>query len=260
MKYCYYPGCTLKNKAKNFDLYAREICKKFDIEIEEIDTWQCCGGLYTNDNDIARKLASVRNLYYAKQKDLPLLTLCASCHNVVKRVNYDMKNNPDVFNAVNNYLEENSSTYNGETKVVHFIEMLKNDIGFDKIKNNVVNPLNKKVACYYGCQLLRPSKIMNFDNPENPHIMQNLIEALNGVSVKFDFQNECCGSYDSLVNKDNVQKLVSKICNNAIENGAEIIVTVCPLCLYNLKKYSPIPVLYLTQVMAECLGLEISEK
>ena len=260
MKYCYYPGCTLKNYAKDFDEYARKICQKFDIELQEIDEWQCCGGLYTNDNDVAKKLASVRNLCYAKDQSLPLLTLCASCHNVIKRVNYDMKNNASVKQKINNYLEETNSNYNGETNVVHFIEMLNQDVGFDKIKQNILKPLNKKVACYYGCQLLRPSKVMNFDNPENPTIFQDLISALGGIPVKFEFQNECCGSYNALTNTDNVKNLVLKICNNAIENGAEFITTTCPLCLYNLKKYSPIPVVYFTQIMADCLGIKIKEE
>lgn len=255
MKYCYYPGCTLKNKAKIFDLQAKKICELFSIELKEIDEWQCCGGLYTNSNDIAKKLSSVRNLYFAKNENLPLLTLCASCYNVIKRVNFDMKNNLFVRDSVNNYLNLEQK-YCGETNVVHFLEMLKNDIGFNNIHSKLIHPLNKKVACYYGCQLLRPSKILNFDNPENPTIMQNLVSALDGENINFAFQNECCSSYNSLIDKDNAKSQVEKICNNAISNGAEIIITACPLCLYNLKKYSPIPVLYFTEIMSKCLGLD----
>ena len=170
-----------------------------------------------------------------------------------------MQNNTNIKQKINNFLEETKSNYNGETKVVHFIEMLHDDIGFEKIKNNVLKPLNKKVACYYGCQLLRPSNVMNFDNPENPTIFQDLLKALGAIPTKFEFQNECCGSYNALTNKENVKNLVLKICNNAIENGAELIITTCPLCLYNLKKYSPIPVVYFTQIMADCLDINIKE-
>lgn len=256
MKYCYYPGCTLKNKAKIFDFYCRKICEKFNIELFEIDEWQCCGGLYSFSNDLSKKLPSIRNLVYAKEKNMPLMTLCASCHNVLKRVNDDIKNNSKVMEGSNKYLEL-EPFYNGETDVVHFIEMITKDVGLEKLKQELKIPLNKKVACYYGCQLLRPSYIMNFDNPENPHIIQNVISAIGGTPVKFEFQNECCGSYNALKDKENVRMLVNNICQNAINNEAEIIVTVCPLCLYNLKKYSSIPVVYLTELMAKSLGIEV---
>lgn len=259
MTYCYYPGCTLKNKAKNFDYYMKEILNVFDIQFEEIDEWQCCGGLYTNPSDIAKKLSAVRTLKYAHKKDMKLLTLCASCHNVLKRVNYDIKTNKKVRDTVNNYLEE-TDEYNGETTVVNFIELVKNDIGYDNLAKKVKNPINKKVASYYGCQLLRPSKIMNFDNSENPHIMQDIINALGGESVKFAFQNECCSSYASLTDEPNAKKHVDKIINDAKNNGAELIVTACPVCLYNLKKYSDFPVYYITEIMAECFDIKKYEE
>ena len=259
MKFCYYPGCTLKNKAKKFDIYARKIAEFFDINLEEIPSWQCCGGLYTSSNDIATKLSSIRNLNYAKEQSAILITLCASCHNVLKRVNYDMKENAIVQTRANNYLGF-EFPYQGETTVLHFLELLRDYVGFDLIKSKVTKPLSKKVACYYGCQLLRPSLVMQFDNPENPTIMQNLISAIGGTNTKFDFQNECCGSYDSIKNPENVKRLCEKISNNARENGAEIIVTACPLCMYNLKKYSTLPVVYFTELLAESLNITLEEK
>lgn len=258
MKISYYPGCTLKTKAKELDAYARASAAALGVEMEEIENWQCCGAVYpTARDEIATKLSAVRTLDYAKHNGGKVLTLCSACHNVLKRVNDDMKNDENIRFKANNYLglEE---PYNGETEVVHYLEMLKNMVGFDEIKKKTVNPTGKKVAAYYGCLLLRPSKVMAFDNPENPTIMEDLIKAIGGESVKYPMRNECCGAYVSLKNQALTEKRSLKIIESAEENGAEIIVTACPLCLYNLKKYGggKIETVYFTELLAEALGVK----
>ncbi|MBO4962400.1 MAG: disulfide reductase, partial [Clostridia bacterium] len=178
MKFSYYPGCTLKAKGKQLDIYAKKCAEVLGVTMEEIKEWQCCGGCYTTSQDeIATKLSSVRALVDAKEHNQELLTLCSACHNVIKRVNDDMKNNEYFSQRVHNYLKLENE-YKGETNVIHFLEMLRDRVGFDTIKEKVVNPLTgKKIGAYYGCLLLRPSSVMAFDNPENPTIIEDFIKA-----------------------------------------------------------------------------------
>ncbi|MBQ0099343.1 MAG: disulfide reductase, partial [Firmicutes bacterium] len=185
MKICYYPGCTLKTKAKELDKYARLSALKLGVEMEEIENWQCCGAVYpTSSDEIATKLSAVRTLDYAKNHGGKVLTLCSACHNVLKRVNDDMKNDANVNLKANNYLALDEK-YNGEAEVIHYLEMLKNIVGFENIKKAVVNPIGKKIGAYYGCLLLRPSKVLAFDNPENPTIIEDFIESIGGTPIKY---------------------------------------------------------------------------
>lgn len=265
MKYSYYPGCTLRTKAKKLDDYARVSAKALGFELEEIENWQCCGGVYPLSSDeIATKLSSVRALDEAKRKNQKLVTLCSACYHVVKRVNDDMKNVEDIRTRANNYMKLDEP-YMGETEVLHFLEVLRDEIGFDKLKQMVVNPLTgKKIGAYYGCLLLRPGNIMGFDNPENPTIIEDFIKALGAEAVVYPYRNECCGGYISLKEKD----LSAKMCNNIMDSadgfGAEMLITACPLCQYNLTNNSnaKVPVVYFTEILAEALGVkgEVDEK
>ena len=184
MKYSYYPGCTLKNKARDLDAYARASAEALGFEMEEIEDWQCCGGVYLLGSDeIATKLASIRALQAAKEKGQELITVCSACHHVLKRVNDDMKHVEDIQTRANNYLKL-EEPYKGETNVLHYLEVLRDRVGFDAIKEKVTHPLTgKKIGAYYGCLLLRPGKVLEFDNPENPKIMEDFIRALGAEPV-----------------------------------------------------------------------------
>jgi heterodisulfide reductase subunit B len=257
MDICYFPGCTLKTEAKELDVCARKVAEKLGVNMVEIENWQCCGAEYATARDeIANKLSSVRALDYAKHHGGKLLTLCSACHNVIKRVNDDAKNDQHFALRSNSYLGLEEE-YHGEAEVVHYVEMLINDVGLDKIKAAVVNPLDKRVGAYYGCLLLRPSSVMQFDNAENPTVMESIITALGGEAVKFSRRNECCGAYVGMKSDALAQNSSDKIVNSALSAGAEEIVTACPLCYYNLKKRcgDKIKVRYLTELMAEALGV-----
>ena len=259
MKYSYYPGCTLKNKAKDLDAYARASAKALGFELEEVEDWQCCGGVYPLGTDeIASKLSSVRTLNAAKEKGQDLVTLCSACHHVVKRVNDDMKNVEDIRTRANNYMQL-EEPYAGETEVLHFLEVLRDRVGFDKLKEKVVNPLKgKKIGAYYGCLLLRPGKVLGFDNPENPTIIEDFIRAIGATPVVYPYRNECCGGYISLKEKEMAKTMCDKIVDSAVGFGAEMLITACPLCMYNLNKSAgeKLPVVYFTELLAEALGVK----
>ena len=230
MTYSYFPGCTLKNKAKDLDHYARECAKVLGFELEEIENWQCCGAVYPQASDeIATKLSSVRALADAKEKGQDLITVC-------------------------------SEPYLGETKVLHYLEVLRDVVGFDKIKEKVVNPLKgRKIGAYYGCMLLRPSTTMQFDDPENPTIIEDFIKALGATPVVYPMRNECCGGYISLKEKKMASNMVDQIMASASYKGAEELITACPLCMYNLRNNGTkegLPVTYFTELLAEALGIK----
>jgi len=264
MKFSYYPGCTLKNKAKDLEQYGLYSASKLGIELEEIPNWQCCGGVYPIGKDeIAPKLSSVRALAKAKDNNEDLVTMCSACHNVLKQVNNDMLTDEDQRKRANNYMKGDSDfelkqPYNGETHVIHFLEVLRDKVGFDKLAEKVTNPLkDMKIGAYYGCLLLRPSDVLQMDNPENPTIIEDFIKAVGAEPVIYAQRNECCGAYTTLEDKSIPVKRSNMILENAEDMGAKMLVTACPLCLYNLNtngNHPELPVVYFTTILAAALG------
>ena len=258
MKVSYYPGCTLRTKAKQLDLYARKSAEALGITMEEIENWQCCGGVFSTAKDeIATKLSSVRALAEAAKKEQILVTVCSACHNVIKQTNHAMQNDADFAMHVNRYMAPES--YDGSARVLHYLEMLRDVVGFDTLKEKVVNPLSgKKIAAYYGCLLLRPGQTMQMDDVENPTILEDFIRALGAEPVIYAQRNECCGGYVAMENPASAQKKSQKVLDSAASHGAEIVVTACPLCRYNLEKNgeSELPVVYFTELLAEALGVK----
>ena len=196
----------------------------------------------------------------AREKDGVLLTLCSACHNVIKQVNRDMKEDEYISSKVNNYIAS-ETPYNGETKVIHYLEMLRDVVGFDKLREKVTNPLTgRKIGAYYGCLLLRPGNVMQMDDAENPKIIEDFIRAIGAEPVVYAKRNECCGGYMTMDDKAIAQKNALGVLNNADASGAEMLVTACPLCQYNLAHCGKdIPVVYFTELLAEALGLKENE-
>lgn len=262
MKVSYFPGCTLRTKAKELDRYARKSAEKLGVEFCEIKDWQCCGGVFVSAKDeIATKLSSVRALVSARDAGEPLVTVCSACHNVIKQTNHAMKTDADFAAKVNLYMAQDKNhgaPYNGETQVYHYLELLRDVVGFDRVKEAVVNPLKgKKIAAYYGCMLLRPAKVMEFDDAENPRIIEDLIRATGAEPVIYSMRNECCGGYVALEDPELAKKKSNAVSDSAAAMGADMIVTACPLCKYNLvKNGSSVPVVYFTELLAEALGVK----
>ncbi len=260
-KVTYYPGCTLKTKAVTLDANARAAAMALGVELEELPEWQCCGAVYPLARDeIATKLSAVRALNEAKERGGVLLTLCSACHHVLKRVNADMATDEDIRLRANNY-SQFDAPYAGETKVVHYLEMLRDTVGFAAIKEKVKKPLaGKKVAAYYGCMLVRPSDVMQFDRPDNPRIMEDLIAALGGTPVPYPKRSQCCGGYTTLGNKPLAEEMTGAVMASAKAAGAELVLTACPLCLYNMTQNVgedlKLPVQYFTEILAGALGVE----
>ena len=261
MIYSYYPGCTLKTQGKDLDIFGRRSLEALGVQIEEVADWQCCGGVYPMAKDeIATKLSSVRTLNQAKELGRPLMTLCSACHHVLTRVNNDMKTDMNTRTKANDYCKFDEP-YNGETEVIHFLQLLRDVVGFDNLKAKVVNPLKgRKIGAYYGCLLLRPSAELAFDDPENPTIIEDFIKAIGATPVLYPFRNECCGGYIAITDKAQATKNVDKIIDSANYNGCDELVTACPLCMYNVSgnagEGKEITIKYFTELLAEALGVK----
>jgi len=260
MKYLYYPGCTLKTKAKLLDYYALRALEALFVDVTVFDEWQCCGAVYPAvADDIAGRLSAVRALETARRMGCELLTLCSACHHVLKRVNRDMAENADIATKVNNY-SQFEAPYLGETKVVHFMELLRDVLGFERLSELVVNPLSgRSIGAYYGCLLLRPGGVMEFDDPENPSVMEDFLRAIGADVVTYSYRNECCGGYLALDDSELVRGLCASVLGSSREKGAEALVTACPLCSYNITKNSDDDsprVFYFTELLAEALGVK----
>ncbi len=259
MKVRYFPGCTLKTKAKDLDLYTRKSAAALGVELEEIEAWQCCGGVFSMATDeIASKLSCVRALADAAKHGEPLVSVCSACHNVLKQTNYAMQTDATFASRVNNYIAPDAP-YNGETKVLHFLELLRDEIGWDAVRAAVKNPLTgKKIGAYYGCLLLRPSRTMAMDDPENPQIIEDFIRAIGASPVIYPYRNECCGGYVTLEDPSLSKKKSMQVLESAADTGAETLVTACPLCRYNLDKNGEgkLSVVYFTELLAEALGVK----
>lgn len=259
MIYNYYPGCTLSTKAQQLDRAARSCAEALGFPLVELPEWQCCGAVYPLAPDaVAERLSAVRALVAARENGGVLVTLCSACYHVIKRVNHDMAVNAELRKKVNAYLELDEP-YAGETKVLHYLEVLRDEIGWEKLAQLVSHPLKgRRVGAYYGCLLLRPGAVLTLDDPESPTILEDFIQALGAEPVRYSLRNECCGGYRALEDKSQCELLVSEIKDNAASCGAQELITACPLCEYNLTANGPrgsLPTLYFTELLAEALGV-----
>jgi heterodisulfide reductase subunit B len=226
--------------------------------------WLCCGAVLSNvDDNLITKAGPNRILARAQRDGNTLITLCAGCYNVLKRTDLHARQLSSTQQAINLFNEE---TFNGGVDVVHFLEILRDRIGFDAIERAIKVPLKRlPVGAYYGCLLLRPSGEMKFDDPNRPSILENLLVRLGCEAVDYPARTDCCGSYLSVGSPENIQPLSQSIINSARASGAKLLAVSCPLCKYNLEVCQTVPdydpnqtlqVIYFTQLLGIALGLD----
>ncbi len=270
MKYAYYPGCSAESSARDQHSSSIAVARALGIDFIEIKGWSCCGSTpgHQTDRVLAASL-SAANLILAKDMGLDIVVNCAACYNRLKTANHEVKNHPEMRKKVRNAIGRD---YDGSVEIKHMMEVLLEDYGKESLQNAFTYSLNGlRVASYYGCLLVRPQEITNFDDPENPQSMDNLIRAMGGESLDWPYKVECCGNSLSLTTRsDLVVSFSDSIIGMAKAVEAECIAVACPLCQVNLdlrqmdikqqtgKQYD-MPVLYITQLMGLCLGLSRKE-
>jgi heterodisulfide reductase subunit B len=264
VSYVFYPGCSLEGTARDFGQSTMAVAKALGLELPELPDWTCCGSTAAHQTDPLLALAlPAKNLAAAGGKTVAVC--CAACYSRLKTANHEISASPDVRRKV---AEVTGIDYDGRTPVLHLLEILAKDIGLAKIAARVTRPLKGlRVVSYYGCLLSRPPEITNFDNAENPMLMDNVMKAAGAEAIDWPHKTECCGASYSITDVSIVLALTREILSMARAAGADCIVTACPLCQINLdmrqkdvaKKFGEeynLPVFYFTQLLGLALGLE----
>jgi heterodisulfide reductase subunit B len=265
--YSYFPGCSSsEGGAKAYDRSAQAVSKVLDMELIELDDWNCCGSTpYSSIDELSSFCLSARNLSLAEKRGFDLVTPCSACYIMLNRTNSHLKEYPQVKAKVDEALAAGGLEYHETIKARHLLDIFVNDIGYDVIRAKVKRNLQGlKVAPYYGCQIVRPK--LGFDDSELPQSLDKLVANLGADPVPFPLKSRCCGASMIISDEAAALDLIRMLLNSATSNGAECLVTVCPLCQTNLDAYQiqvnrkfkthfNLPVLFFTQLMGVAFGL-----
>ena len=269
MKISYFPGCTLKTTARNFEDSALASLKVLGVDLVELSRWNCCGTVYSlATDDLMHHLAPVRDLIRVKEEGAStVVTLCSMCYNTLKQANELVKADSEKLDKINQFMYREEVDYDGSVEVTHLIEILRDEVGWEALKKKVTRPLEGiRLAPYYGCLLVRPTAAA-LDDAEQPHLLEELLEALGAEVIDYPYKTECCGSYHTITNVGLVMERTYTILTSAFQHGAEAVVVSCPLCDFNLDSrqknlqdkfsgFERIPVFYFTQLLSVALGLD----
>ncbi|NOX44601.1 MAG: heterodisulfide reductase, subunit B [Caldiserica bacterium] len=276
----YFPGCALKDQARGFERAAQAAMERLGYELAELPRWNCCGTVYSlSTDDLMRHVAPVRNFVRVQEMgEGRLVTLCAMCYNTLRRSAQFVSADPERLQRINAFMDEEPD-YRGGVEVLHLLQVLRDEITFEAVEAKVERPLyGLRVAPYYGCMLLRPRGV-GIDDPDRPETMELLFEHLGAEAVDTPHRVECCGAYQTVADPGLARERVAEIVGAASRRGADLIVTSCPLCTYNLERHQlvagdgrgtgarhashvsrhGIPVLYFTQLLAFALGVPEEE-
>ncbi|MBI2874969.1 MAG: CoB--CoM heterodisulfide reductase iron-sulfur subunit B family protein [Firmicutes bacterium] len=269
MKLAYYPGCSLCGTAREYNISTIKVSEKLGIELEEIPDWSCCGATSAHTSSPLLGVAlPARNLAIAEEMGLDVAAPCAACYHNLSAARVKMDRDHLLRKRIEEIIDRK---YRGKVKVLPLAEVILSRVGLDAVRDSLVHPLaGLKMAAYYGCLMVRPKGIVDFDDPENPTKLDQIMEAAGGEMVDWSHKTECCGASLSLTGTELCVDLVGRILERAAEEGAECIVTACPFCQANLdmrqaeaatklKTDFRLPVLYFTQLLGIALGLPAGE-
>ena len=262
----YYPGCSLSGTAKEFDISTRKMCQLLGLKLEELEDWNCCGASSAHaTNHKLSLLLPARNQVLADRQGLDyVLTPCASCLNRQVMARNALQGSPELRGEIKGVMGDEPTCH------ADFINLMQLLFGLDGeyIKSKVVKPFKDlKVACYYGCLLVRPGNVLGFDDPENPTKMEKLMEMLGAQPMDWALKVECCGAGLTMAKPEVIEELTHKIMRNAASSGAQAIVVVCPLCHSNMdmrqaamrKRFGDLPampVYYVSELVAIACGAD----
>ncbi len=272
MRYAYYTGCVAEASARELDQSTLAIARKLGIELEKMDSASCCGaGDFDAVNlDLSRAL-NARTLALAERQGLNILTICNVCTLTLRTVNQDLKSNSELLARTNKTLSETGLEYRGNVEVTHLLWVLLKEFGLDRLKSHVTVPLNGlKVAPFYGCQILRPSKRLGFEDPRKPESLEKIISALGAEPVDYEGKTKCCAFLISLAKEKTAMSVLGQQLLDGKGMGADCMVTPCPLCHLSLDSFQAMaegrvgqkigmPVLHLPQLIGLAIGLSPDE-
>ena len=264
--YSYYPGCSAEATAVGLGLSVEAIAKPLDMELIELEGWTCCGSTpYGSLDELESIVVAARNLALAEKTGLDLVTPCSSCYVTLNKARIQLEDHPQLMAQVNEALAVANLEYHGNLRIRHLVDVLVDDITPEVIASKVQRGLDGlKIAPYYGCQLVRPH--YGTDDTEFPHSLDRLVECLGAEAVPYPLKARCCGGALIISEENLALGLIRKLLDNAVENGAQCIVTPCPLCQTNLDAYQSrvnrkfktnynLPVLFISQLIGLALGI-----
>jgi heterodisulfide reductase subunit B len=256
--FTYYPGCSLESTASEYDASVRAVFKALQVELNEIEDWNCCGATSAHSLDPLLALAlPTRNISLAQAAGKDIVMPCAACFNRHKTADYELRHDPQKRAQLEQII---GFTYQGNIAVRPILDVIVTQIGLKSVAERVVRPLRGlKAVGYYGCLLVRPPQVTQFENPENPQWMNQLISVLGAEAVPWSYATECCGGGLTLTKSDIAARLVSNLADHAREAGAQTIVTSCPLCQLNLemrqREDPKMPIFYFTELIGLAFNL-----
>jgi heterodisulfide reductase subunit B len=266
-QYVYYPGCSMKGNSRHYEESILPVFREVGLPLEELEDWNCCGATaYFSVDDMLAAAICGRNLSLAEQKNRDIIAPCAGCFLTLRKSNAFLKGSHPKAVKILSDLKNAGCEYHGTVGVKHPLQVLKEDVGFDKIRSMVRRKLGGwKVACYYGCQLVRP--YTDFDDPDYPTSLDSLMEAAGARPVDFAAKTRCCGGSLTGTIEEVGLRLNYILLKEAKNRGADCLVTICPLCQFNLEVTQAkiakafrddvgMPVLYFSQVLGLALGIE----
>ncbi len=265
MKYAYYPGCSLHAMAVDYDESTQAVTKALGVELIEVPNWSCCGSTPAHSTDeLLATALPVQNLLAAKTVADQVVVCCSACFSRFKFAQKHIEEKDDLRAQLSETLPIDEIE---GMQVRHLIDVLVRDVGLEKIEQTKQCDPQLKVACYYGCLLTRPPKVTEWDDPEDPRMMDDLLRAAGMETIDWPFKTECCGATFALTRTDIVLRLTAEILQMAREVGADCISVACPLCQANLdmrqkdirKKFGlerDIPIFYFTQLLGLAFGLD----
>ena len=269
MKFAFYPGCVSRGGCPELYPSAVAVAEKLGLELEELEGASCTGaGVMQEANLFLADTLNARTFAMAQQRGLPILTICSTCQGTMAQARQRLAA-PDYRERVNDVLAEEGLRYEGDIQVKHLLWVLVEDIGLEKVRSLVVRPLTGfKVAPFYGCYIVRPTEVLEYDtHPDRERSLELITEALGAEPVDFSGKDRCCGFPILTVNEKNSVAMVAKHTLEAKSEGADAMVTPCPLCHLNLDGYQPsassqaqqeinLPILHLPQLLGLAMGLE----
>jgi succinate dehydrogenase / fumarate reductase cytochrome b subunit len=268
MKYAFFTGCAAKGACPELYQSAVKVAKLLDIELEEMKSAACCGAGVVREGDADLSLAvNARTFAQAEAKGLPVLTICGTCQGVLAGANKTLKEDAAALERINALLAPDGLAYRGTTEVKHLLWVLIRDVGLAKLRQAVKRSLGGlRVAPFYGCYILRPSTDLRFDDPTDPSSLEDLIVALGGQRVDYAGRTKCCGFPLVLENEPMALAMSGNVTADAMREGADCMVTPCPLCHMSLDIYQDraaeqrgerltMPVFHLPQLVGLALGL-----
>lgn len=230
-QYALFLGCNIPARVKQYDVSARVVLKKVGVDLVDIRQFNCCGYPMRNTDPKAFLLSAVRNLALAEKADLDMLVLCQCCYGSLKKAQALMAEEGGVQEQVRQLLAEENLEYNGHVKIKHFLSVLYHDVGIDAVKQQISKPYKAlNIATHYGCHVLRPGSITQFDDPVRPTLIDALVEATGAKSVDWSLQLECCGAPVMGIDDALSENLMKKKLIDAKAAGAHYICTACPYC------------------------------